>query len=237
MVDAPSVRLHVSSEPELSRLRSIAKEPWTARWIDEFIKPGDVVYDVGANIGAYALLAAKATKDRARVYAFEPAFANYAALCKNIVLNGCAASVTPLPFPLASRSDWIQFKYRSLDAGRALHAMGERLPGKLVESAHESPAYEQPMLALRLDELVERFQLPSPTHVKLDVDGAELEVLQGAAGVLDQPGLQSVLIELPGDDLASVDALVGCLEAHGLHWHERFAHAKAGRPNYGLFTR
>src|SRR5262245_24362605 len=72
IIDAPSVQLHVSSEPELSRLQSVRKEPWTARWINEFIKPGDVVYDIGANVGAYALLAAKVTKHRARVYAFEP---------------------------------------------------------------------------------------------------------------------------------------------------------------------
>jgi FkbM family methyltransferase len=234
---AADIRLHVGSEPELSRLRSISKEPWTARWIEEFIQPGDVFYDIGANIGAYSLLAAKTTEHQARIYAFEPAFANYASLCKNIVLNDCAGCITPLPFPLSGSSDWIQFKYRSLDAGKALHAVGDRLPGKPGESAHTQPAYDQRMLALRLDELCERFHLPPPQHIKLDVDGAELQVLEGASRLLASAHLRSVLVELAESESGSVDAITNCIEAHGLHWHDRFAHAKAGRPNYGLFTR
>jgi len=231
------VQLQVSSETELSRLQSVRKEPWTARWIEEFVRPGEVLYDIGANVGAYALLAALLTKRQARVYAFEPAFANYAALCRNIVLNDCADCITPLPLPLAQRSGWVQFNYRSLEAGKALHSMNEQRPGKPHDKAHSRPAYEQSMLALQLDELCERFEAPSPTHIKLDVDGAELAVLQGAARVLRSPGLKSVLVELADSVLGSVEDISKCLEAHGLRWHDRYAHPEAGRPQYGLFVR
>src|ERR671932_123659 len=60
----------------LSRLRPVAKEPWTVRWLERSLRDGDVLYDVGANVGAYSLIAAALG---AQVVAIEPAYANYAA--------------------------------------------------------------------------------------------------------------------------------------------------------------
>ena len=85
------------SAPKIElRLRSVAKEPWTVKWIETFL-PGDVFYDVGANVGAYSLLAAKANDGAVPVVAFEPSAPTYHDLCVNIALNGCDEIVTPLP--------------------------------------------------------------------------------------------------------------------------------------------
>ena len=70
------------------------KEPDTLAWIDGFLKPGDVFYDVGANIGQYALYAAKRLGGQCRVLAFEPEALNYAKLNTNIVLNGQSETIT-----------------------------------------------------------------------------------------------------------------------------------------------
>ena len=52
------------------RARSCAKEPWTVDWLRGNVRPDEVLYDIGANVGTFALVAAKHL--RARVVAFEP---------------------------------------------------------------------------------------------------------------------------------------------------------------------
>lgn len=79
------------------RARSCAKEPWTVEWLRGAVRPGEVLYDVGANVGTYALVAAKHAP--ARVVAFEPGYANFARLCDNIRLNGCQHAIVPVPLP------------------------------------------------------------------------------------------------------------------------------------------
>ena len=91
----------VTSRTEiLSRLRPCAKEPWTVAWLERTLRAGDVFYDVGANVGAYSLVAAALGRAE-RVVAVEPGYASYAALCDNIVLNGRQDVVVPLPAVLA----------------------------------------------------------------------------------------------------------------------------------------
>src|ERR1044071_5509253 len=60
------------------------KEPCTLEWIDSFA-PGDVLVDVGANVGMYTIWAAATRK--ASVFAFEPEAQNYALLNRNILAN------------------------------------------------------------------------------------------------------------------------------------------------------
>ena len=89
-------------------------------------EPGDVLYDVGANVGAFSLVAAKAHDQAVRVFAFEPSFVTYAALCRNILENGCDKSVTPMPIALTEDKGNTVFKYRSLISGATQHALGQQ---------------------------------------------------------------------------------------------------------------
>lgn len=175
------------------RLGSVAKEPETIAWIEEFVKPNDVLADIGANVGAYALVAAKATQNQATVYAFEPAFANYAELCRNIRLNGCGESVIPLPVALSDRTGVDVFRYSSLAPGAARHASGAESP---LQAATAKPVFEHRMLTYRLDDLIESMGLRTPNHIKIDVDGNESLVLRGAERALSDEGLRSLLVEV-----------------------------------------
>ena len=83
------IELLVSSPEIRVRLRSVEKEPFTVEWIERSIKPGDVFYDIGANVGAYSLIAAKVTGNGARIFAFEPSAATFHDLSRNILHNGC----------------------------------------------------------------------------------------------------------------------------------------------------
>jgi precorrin-6B methylase 2 len=82
-----------SAESVKAAARFVYDEPETVWWIDQIVQPGDCVWDVGANVGLYALYAASRVGVGGTVVAFEPAADNYAALCRNVALNPMAASV------------------------------------------------------------------------------------------------------------------------------------------------
>ena len=92
----------------------------------------------------------------------------------------------------------------------------------------------QPSFAFRLDESVRQFHLPVPTHVKLDVDGAELHVLEGFGALLDAPALQTMLVEIEHGLTVEVPQL---LAAHGLALASRYQREKEAPCWYGLFQR
>jgi FkbM family methyltransferase len=190
-----------------------------------------VLYDIGANVGAYSLVAAKKPGGGARVFAFEPSYATVAALSANIVLNGVTEQVTPMPVALSNTDAMTVFGLRALEAGSARHTLGGG-------PSDEGPTlYQQPVMTLRLDTLIERFGLPQPNHIKLDVDGGELAVLEGAAHALASPALRSMLVEV---STSLSGAVAEILERHGLRLDSKVnVKNKAGEYLvwYGLFTR
>ncbi|AXV06411.1 methyltransferase, FkbM family domain protein [Euzebya pacifica] len=219
------------------RAASAAREPWTIRWIEQYLRPGDVLFDVGANVGAYALVAAKSSAGEVTTFAFEPGFATFAALCRNIVLNDCQASVVPMAIALGDKTSLSSFNYRVLEAGAAGHGMADRLPAPLPGEA-AATQYEQPMPVFRLDDLIRSLTLPNPNHLKIDVDAMELEVLKGAERTLAHSDLRSVLIEIDNSLREEAHAL---LRSAGLRTKETYeVTANDGSlANYGyaLFVR
>ena len=179
---------------ELWRAETYAtKEPDTLEWIDCFFTEGDVIYDIGANIGQYALYAAKRLKGNCRIFAFEPEALNYSKLNKNIVLNDLTESVTAYCLAIADKMELDVFYVQRFAPGAALHSW------KKPETQGEkpfSPQNRQGMLAVSLDDLTGRFSLPVPNHIKIDVDGIEELIIDGAANTLADPRLESVLVEV-----------------------------------------
>ena len=225
-LDYPGAEIHLqlTSRAEFHRLRSCAKEPFTVNWIEERLRAGEVLYDVGANVGAYTLVAAVAVPG-ARVVAFEPGPANYAALCANLDLNSVGDRVIALPLALGDRPRPAALSDQALVPGGS---------GAMGDGAHAGGSATG--LVERLDDIVERFGLPAPDHLKLDVDGAELEVLAGAAGVLAAGHVKSLLVEL---DPERGEEVVARLEAAGyrLERRETGGDRPRGAPSYGLFVR
>ena len=225
------IYMRVMTDAEEFRLRACRKEPFTIDWIHRHVGAGDVLYDIGANVGAYSLVAAKKPGGGARVFSFEPSYATVATLCANVVLNDVAERVTPVPIALSATTGMTVLGLRNLEPGGARHIFGSGANG-------DAPAlYEQPVLAFRLDEAVERFHLPVPNHIKLDVDGAELDVLDGASRTLHSPALRSVLVEVA---TALSDGVTRVLEGHGFQLESKIAvKTEAGEYAvwYGVFVR
>jgi FkbM family methyltransferase len=231
VLDYPRARIELRARTaqERFRLRAADKEPWTIDWIDRWIRPGECLYDVGANVGAYALIAAKGPA-RASVVAFEPGFATYATLCENVAHNAASGEVIPVPMALSDAAGVSTFNYRDLGSGEAMHGLGER--------DADGAVFQQSILTWTLDELVERFPLPRPNHLKLDVDGAEAATLRGARGLLAAPQLRTVMVEVAADEREEVAGLLG--EAGLELAHRTEPRVKHGRVNdfwYELWAR
>jgi FkbM family methyltransferase len=197
------IRLGVSSETESYRARTYSdKEPETLDWLDENLRDGDVLYDIGANVGLYALYAAK-RRPRCRVYAFEPAGQNFARLLSNISVNGLD-NVIPCNTPLSNGASFALFFVSDLEAGSAFHQLG----GENSAKRSTGPSLRQGALSASIDALVADYGLPAPTLIKIDVDGLEDRIVSGAARTLRDPALRSVLVEATrgrGDTASSVE--------------------------------
>ncbi len=169
-------------------------EPELVEWIRTYLKPGQVFYDVGANVGAYSLLAAKCHRGTVKVFAFEPAAPTAAMLMNNIIYNGCSQTVSSMSFPLARKPTLAPFNYhRSVRPGGAMHAFGEA-----VHYGAEAfqPVFQEYMVSTTLDQLVNEFKLPAPNHIKIDVDGLESEILAGGEAVLRSGAVESIFFEV-----------------------------------------
>lgn len=176
--------LCVGDKALLRARRILTKEPSTIAWLDR-MSGADVLWDVGANVGAYTLYAA--VRRGSRVLAIEPGAANYYLLNKNIELNRLDDRVTALCAAAASRSG---FGFLSLPNT----APGEGFTS-YADAGSKDAAFQQGMIGVTLDELSQRGTFPAPTFIKIDVDGIEHDIVRGARKLLQGGGVRSVLVE------------------------------------------
>ena len=165
------------------------KEPWTLEWIAEF-KPGEKFLDVGANVGMYTIWAAMTR--RVHVYAFEPESQNYALLNRNIMLNNLCDSVDAYCMGLSDEPGLSTLHMADLRIGGSNHSVGEALN---FEHKPLQTAFRQGCIADTLDRLIANRQVPVPNHIKIDVDGFEPKIIDGALATLSDTAVRSLLIE------------------------------------------
>lgn len=138
------------------------------------VKPGQVLFDIGANIGYYTMLGSKLVGDNGAVFAFEPSVRNIVYLYRHMTLNK-AGNVTIVP---GACSDSLSISQFSLGQNWAL--------GHLVENGSlqaETSGRVSIVPTMTVDEFVECTGT-SPDVMKIDVEGAERRVLQGARDTL-----------------------------------------------------
>lgn len=208
--DRHRILLHVDSATSLYRTLACQKEPETIRWIEEYVRPGEILYDVGANVGAYSLVAAMHGGGNVRVFAFEPSFATYYELCRNVILNHCESTIFPQMMCLTESPGVVFFNYSSLEAGTAYHTVGAT--GHLVSG--QQAVYQQQVLGYSIDFLVERFGFPVPHHIKIDVDGIEGSILRGAAKAFQSGVVRTVQLESSPRDVATA-RIIAFMSANG----------------------
>ena len=165
-------------------LKVFTKEPGTVEWIDQNVKSGDIFYDIGANIGVYTILAASRTGKNGRVYAFEPHGANFARLIDNITANNLQQIVFPNNFALHNKEGFFPFHYSSSEVGTS----DSQLSGSRDVSGDENVTrISELKYATTIDHLIDSGEIKAPQHIKIDVDGNELLILEGMRHLLSGP--------------------------------------------------
>jgi len=172
------------------------KEPETIAWI-EVMSVGDRLWDIGANIGVYSLYAASLGVE---VWAFEPSNLNYQALLTN-KLDNDFRNLSVVKRAISNR-DGISVFNEYFEAGMSGHSIGSG--GRCC-------------LESRGDTLVEN-GYPVPQHIKIDVDGNELAVLQGCEKTLLE--VESLCVEVNDWNI------VGWLGSRGFHEDVRYTTLK-----------
>lgn len=161
------------------------------------IPRGGIVMDVGANIGQYALLAAKLVGSEGYVYAFEPGESQLCKLRYNIALNALN-NIDILPIAVGNdRGSYSYYPSSCIDnQGR-----GSLIPDHTGNVRSTKPIQ---INMARLDDFCDERKIKKVDFIKIDVEGYDLEVLKGARNILLNNPLVAVMVELEDDNLKAM---------------------------------
>ena len=162
------------------------------------LKPGDVALDVGANVGLWALPAARLVGSHGSVHAFEPIPGTMQRLRRNISYNRLEASIHCVGAALCDRNG--QITLYEADAAASYNSGGA---GVLRRPGADSPVKVN---ALRLDTYSKQARLDRIDFLKVDVEGAELAVFRGASETLSGEAAPAIMFELD----SSLSGALGC---------------------------
>ena len=171
------------------------KEPDTINWLRR-LKPEDVLLDVGANVGMYSVFAALAQKSK--VIAFEPESQNFAQLCKNIELNSLHKKIIPFCAGLSDETGLSSLHLSKFvwNGGNSCHSLKEEV-GFDLKPRHSD--FVQGVVSYTIDKAVQEGVIPIPQFIKIDVDGFEHKVIEGAMHTLKRAEVRSLCIEVNGN--------------------------------------
>src|SRR5215204_4973831 len=155
-------------------------------------KEGDIVVDIGAHMGRYTIISSKRVGANGKVVAIEADPSNFEMLNRNIKLNQLT-NVIPLNYAAYSKETKIKLYLPEVESGYTIYntimSNRARTEDKFVEVS-----------ANTLDYLLQLNEITDVNWVKIDVEGAEFEVLKGASNVLSKSKDIALLIEVHGKD-------------------------------------
>lgn len=163
----------------------LEQEDWfeaEAGFVRKLVKPGVRCLDIGANLGFYTLLMAKAAGPSGHVWAFEPTPITAGRLRESLSVNGLA-NATIFEMAVGAENGQAVLKTSASSEFNALTALS-------------APSEKQRSVAIgRLDDIAREHGIRDVAFVKLDVEGAEIAVLDGAAAFLERD-MPLIMVEL-----------------------------------------
>ena len=187
---------------------------------DEALKklsPGDVVVDIGANIGCFAVESARIVGPSGKVFAVEPEAHTYGRLVENIRLNRLS-QIAPILCAIAGKTGVAELR---VPRGASLFtSMYGKVDGRSVDGEL------QRVECFELEELFETHNIRSVALLKLDCEGAEHKIIETISPKLAQR-ITNVIIEfhrVPGSDIReSIDNLKALGYAHSVRQNHLFS--------------
>lgn len=181
------------------------------------LRPGQLLVDVGANVGSYTILAAAGLK--CEVVAFEPVPHTYALLQRNIAFNGVGERAVAHCRGISDRPGILRF---TADLDAMNHVMADDEVGASID-----------VEVVTLDSMLEG---RDPTLIKIDVEGHERAVIDGAVRLLSSPDLLGVIMETnaSGERFGvGTDDLVAAMRGHGFEAYQYDAEHRVFRAAVG----
>ncbi len=155
--------------------------------IARIVKEGDTVFDIGANIGLLSVWMAKQVGAQGRVYAFEPHPETRKLLKKTIALNEIE-NITIFPLALSSKTGSAQLY--TVGTNHKLSSLGPISDTTYGENA------SLPIETVTLDSFCLEHHISQIDFLKIDVEGFEYDVLQGAERMLQNHAIKTIQFEM-----------------------------------------
>ena len=152
------------------------------------VKEGDIVFDIGAHIGFYTLLASRLVGRTGKVFSFEPNSQNLSYLRRHIDLNNCHNVVV------------IESAVSSKEGRKVFYESESSFTGSLYPLDFK-PTTSGEVVVKSLDLELERGRIPPPRIIKIDVEGEEYAALKGAKNLIEK-FKPHIMIAFHGEDLA-----------------------------------
>lgn len=168
-------------------------------FLKNYVKPGMHIIDIGAHLGLFSACSSQLTGSTGKIICFEPTPGTYEVLKKTLALNKCD-NVTPLQQAVGAATGETVFFVSSTAACNS---------NSLVENVSEGNAEKYNVTITTIDDIVNTFQL-HPDLIKIDAEGAELDVLKGGIKTLNEKkptlilGLHPKFIKQKGDSLEAI---------------------------------
>lgn len=156
--------------------KKIRYEDYLQKKINSLINKGDIIFDIGGNIGQYALLFSELVGNEGKVYSFEPDYKNFSFLQFNKNINK-KENLICLNYGLGAKEGILEF-YRDTETGGRMGSFKKEFVKNRYRGLSEQVEIN------KFDKLI--YQYGIPDFVKIDVEGFEYEVLSGLSKILKE---------------------------------------------------
>jgi len=186
------------------------KEPETLEWIDSFNSKKKIIFwDIGANIGLYSIYAALKYSN-IEVISFEPSSSNLRILSRNISINKLEEKIKINQFPLTNKqNEYLIFEETEFVEGWSMNTFGAGIDH---EGKEIKPKNRYKIFGTSINYLIKNNILSIPNYIKIDVDGIEHLILDGAGDHLDNPEIRGMSIELNEDFKNQFDSVLKIMD-------------------------
>lgn len=193
------------------------------------IQKNEVFYDIGSNVGIYSLMAAQYSGINIVSFEMEPI--NCSIQHQNIHYNNLQDLITLIPVALSDKNSIRNVFFKDISPGDALHSLD--MPSPALDEERKNLTIASSLLTFSLDYLIDQFSLPKPDIIKLDVDGVELLILEGATKALSEA--KKIMVEV--DEHNEVN-IITYLSRQGFNHLEKYQSHSYLKCNYNiLFTK
>jgi FkbM family methyltransferase len=204
-----------------------SKEVSTIEWLQSTFTQESRLLDIGANIGIYSVFAAIVGGRKSnQVVSIEPGIPSFSALLRNISCLSLQDTIVPINAAVSDQHSFEWFYYNTNESG----ASGSQLSKPVNEYGNEfAPTAKERRYTFSLDGLLVDSDLIESgfTHVKIDVDGLELQILKGMVGLLKSDTSPAyVQVEINPNLLGVIDEF---LTEYGYHCTARMATAETNK--------